>query len=340
MVEAMKGRRFYVVCGALTGIVLLAAGALGFGYWHLNGNLHTVDINGALGSARPAASDNGAFNVLVLGSDSRAGANQRLGGGANDGTARSDTAMVMHINAAHTAAEVVSLPRDTLVDRPDCGSVPAAHAVMFNTAYEVGGPVCAVKTVEALTGLRMNHYVEVDFAGFAKLVDAVGGVTVTTTVPIHDTQSHLDLPAGTHHLAGDQALAFVRTRHGVGDGSDLGRIELQQQMIRSLAQQVHGAGLLTDPVRLYTVANDATKAITTDSQLGSVGALLGFAGEVKGIPTKDVTTVTMPTRTAPSDPNRLVPDAALDTQLWAALGADAAVPQSVLAAQIKNPATS
>jgi LCP family protein required for cell wall assembly len=336
----MKSRRLYVVCGALTGFGLLVLVAFGFGYWRLDGNLHSVDINGALGGNRPVAPDNGAFNVLILGSDSRDGADRALAGGVADGTARSDTAMVLHVNAAHTRADVVSIPRDTLVDRPACGSAPEAPGAMFNTAFEVGGPVCAVKTAEALTGLRMDHYVQIDFAGFAKLVDAIGGVTVTTTVPIHDSLSRLDLPAGTHHLGGTQALAFVRTRHGVGDGSDLGRIELQQQMIRSIARQISGAGLLADPVKLFGVAEDVTKAVTTDSQLGSISSLMGFADELKGIGNKNITTVTMPTATAPNDPNRLVPDPTLDPQLWSALGADAGVPQSVLAVQMKNPATS
>lgn len=232
---------------ALVGSLLLGAGAAGWAYWHLNGNIRSVDINGALGDDRPArpatvpsASPSaspvptGALNILVLGSDSRTGEqNQELGGG-DSGGARSDTAMVVHLDAGRTAATVVSIPRDTLVERPSCplpsgGTTRAASGAMFNTAYELGGPVCAVKTVESLTGVRMDHYVEVDFSGFADLVDALGGVTVTTDVDIDDDKSHLHLDAGTHHLDGTEALGLARTRYGLAGGSDLARIRAPAQ---------------------------------------------------------------------------------------------------------------
>src|SRR5262249_56556434 len=136
-----------------------------------------------------------------------------------------------------------AIPGDTLVDRPRCTDTngtayPAASAVMFNSAYSTGGAACAVKTVESLTGVRMDHYVEVDFSGFQKLIDDLGGVQVTTTKNIDDKNSHLDLQAGTHTLDGQQALGLVRTRHRVGDGSDLGRIQLQQALLQALV----GAG--------------------------------------------------------------------------------------------------
>jgi LCP family protein required for cell wall assembly len=285
------------------------------------------------------------MNILLLGSDSRSGSNGKLAGGSTGGTARSDTAMVIHVNQAHTKADIVSIPRDTLVSRPSCtatkggGTVPAATGVMFNTAYEVGGPVCAVKTVESLTGLRMDHYIELDFSGFAKLIDSLGGVTVTTTVDISDAKSGLHLEAGTHHLNGTQALAFVRTRHGVGDGSDLGRIELQQQMMKSVLAKVEGMGLLSDPVKLLDIADTATSALTTDSELGSVSSLVSFAEGLKNVKSDDITGVTMPNMTAPSDPNRLVPLQPQADALWAALAQDRPIPASVLQVQEADPAT-
>ncbi|MEY9967731.1 LCP family protein required for cell wall assembly [Streptacidiphilus sp. MAP12-16] len=344
-----RRRRLLAIAAWSTAVVvaLLGAGG-GYLFWKLNHNIKSVDINASLGSDRPAASGSGVMNILVLGSDSRSGDNGKLAGGTADGTARSDTAMVVHVNQRHDHADVVSLPRDTLVSRPSCTSttgtgrgrtLPPADGVMFNTAYEVGGPACAVKTVESMTGMRMNHFIELDFAGFAKLIDALGGVTVTTTVDINDTDSGLHLKAGTTHLNGTQALAFVRTRHGVGDGSDLGRIQLQQQMIKSILQQADSVDLLTSPGKLYDIADTATSALTTDSDLGSVTSLISFAQSLKGIGAKDVTAVTMPTATAPSDPNRLV---ALDpqaTDLWTALKRDQAVPESVLRLQQANPAT-
>ncbi|MFJ1704255.1 LCP family protein [Kitasatospora sp. NPDC088346] len=322
-----------LVVGA-TALVLLAAGAAGYAYLKLNGNIRSVDIDGELGGARPPAATDGSFNLLVLGSDSRGGANGALAGGATDGTARSDTAMVVHVNQDHSRASVVSIPRDTLVARPVCTapdgkSVPAARSAMYNSAYEVGGPACAVKTTEQLTGLRMDHFVEIDFAGFADLIDTIGGVTVTTAVPISDQDSGLRLPAGTHHLDGDQALAFVRTRHGVGDGSDLGRIELQKQMVKSIMTQVGGAGLTTNPAKLWATADKLTRSVTTDSDLASVNSLVGLVDTLRPIGPDQMTMVTLPVGTALSDANRVVPRHPESDQLWAALRADQPVPASV-----------
>ena len=341
--RSTRRRVVTAIACATAGVVLIAGAGGGYLLWRLNSNIKTVDLS-ALGD-RPADSDTGAMNILLLGSDSRSGSNGELAGGTDDGTARSDTAMVIHVNAAHTHADVVSIPRDTLVDRPSCttssgGTVAAASDVMFNTAYSVGGATCAVKTVESMTGLRMDHYFEVDFSGFAKLVTALGGVTVTTTVNIDDVDSGLHLAAGTHHLTGDEALAFVRTRHGVGDGSDLGRIELEQQMMTSLLSQAENIDLLSSPTKLYDLASTATSALTTDSSLGSVTSLVSFASSLKDIDSKSITSVTMPTQTAPSDPNRLVTLDPQATQLWTALKDDASIPESVLKLQIANPADS
>ncbi|WP_049658077.1 LCP family protein [Kitasatospora sp. MY 5-36] len=328
---------------AFAALVVLGAGAGLFAYFRLNGNITSVDIDARLGDARPPAATDGSFNILVLGSDSRAGDNGSVAGGDTGGTARSDTAMVVHVNQAHSGAQIVSIPRDTLVARPDCVDangkpVPGAKRAMYNSAFESGGAACAVKTTEQLTGLRMDHYLQVDFAGFARVVDAIGGATVTTTVAIHDKDSGLDLPPGEHHLDGQQALAFVRTRHGVGDGSDLGRIELQKQMVKSLLQQVGGSGMLTNPVKLWSVGDTVTRSITTDSALGSVNSLVGLAQELKGIGPDQLSMVTLPVETAPSDPNRVVPLQPQAGQVWAALKADQPFPSAIVSEQPENPA--
>jgi LCP family protein required for cell wall assembly len=328
---------------ALAGLLLLGAGAAGYAYWRLNGNIRSVDIDAQLGTGRPPASTGGAFNVLVLGSDSRAGSNGSLAGGDTGDSARSDTAMVVHIDHDHAHASVVSIPRDTLVARPACTApdgtaVPAARSVMYNSAFEVGGPACAVKTTEQLTGMRMDHYVQVDFAGFASMIDSIGGVDVTTTVPISDQDSGLRLAAGTHHLGGAQALAFVRTRHAIGNGSDLGRIELQKQMVKSIMRQIGSIGLAANPARMWSVADKLTRSMTTDSDLASVSSLVGLANTVKAVGPDQMTMVTLPVVTAPSDPNRVVPQKAPAAALWTALQADGPVPQSVLAEQPSNPA--
>ncbi|MFE6622163.1 LCP family protein [Streptomyces sp. NPDC057740] len=334
------GRRSRVLKTAgllLAGTLLLGAGTAGWAYWHLNDNIRSVDINSALGDNRPPRAlttpspsvsasplPTGSLNILVLGSDSRTGAeNQELGGGSGGG-ARSDTAMVVHVDAGRTAATVVSIPRDTLVTRPSCplpsgGTTREAYSTMFNSAYAVGGPVCAVKTVESLTGVRMDHYLEIDFSGFAKLVDALGGVTVTTDEDIDDEDSHLTLAAGTHHLDGEQALALARTRHGIGDGSDLGRIGLQQNLVKALLDQISATSLLTDPARLYRVADAATAGLTTDTGLDSLTELMDLGRSLRGLTSDAVRTVTMPVAPAPSDGNRVVAREPEAGELWESL---------------------
>ncbi|MEU9264241.1 LCP family protein [Streptomyces sp. NPDC048251] len=337
-----QGRRSRVLKAAgltLAAALVVGIGTAGWAYWHLNDNIKSVDIDNALGDNRPAKavtapSPSGsasasplpteAVNILVLGSDSRSGEeNQALGGGDSSG-ARSDTAMVVHIDVGRTTATVVSIPRDTLVTRPSCplsdgGSTAVAYGAMFNTAYSVGGPVCAVKTVESITDVRMDHYIEVDFSGFAKLVDALGGVTVTTDEDIDDDDSHLHLAAGTHHLDGTRALALARTRHGIGDGSDLGRIGLQQTLVKALLQQIASTDLLTSPTELYTVADAVTGSLTTDTGLDSLTALMELGQSLKGLSAARLETVTMPVVAAPSDPNRVVAQEPAASELWASL---------------------
>jgi LCP family protein required for cell wall assembly len=192
---------------------------------------------------------------------------------------------------------------------------------MFNSAYAVGGPVCAVKTVESITHLRMDHYLEIDFSGFAKLVDALGGVDVTVPQDIDDDQSHLHVKAGPHHLDGKQALALARTRHGIGDGSDLGRIGLQQMLVKDLLEQMSSTRLLTDPARLYRVADAVTSGLTTDTGLDSLSELMRLGQSLKGLSADRVRTVMMPVVTAPSDHNRVIAEEPAARELWASLAA-------------------
>ncbi|UQA93089.1 LCP family protein [Streptomyces halobius] len=319
---------------ALISAVLLGGAGLGYVYFKLNGNLKGIDINAALGRDRPKNIDNGSMDILVIGSDSRAGKNAEYG--PDEGGARSDTAMIVHVYKGHKKASVVSIPRDTLIPRPDCTkdgkNVPGSQRAMFNTAYEVGGPACAVKTVESISGIRMDHFIEVDFTGFKKLIDALGGVDITTTKAIDDNSSHLHLPPGKHTLDGENALGLVRTRHGVpgGDGSDLGRIQLQQTFIKALMKQVKSIGLLTSPAKLYDVADTATKAITTDTDLDSVGELTGLAKSLGGIGAENVDMVTLPVTYDKVDPDRVLPLEMQSRQVWDALRQDQAIPPSAI----------
>ncbi|MFD5265744.1 LCP family protein [Streptomyces sp. NPDC058335] len=328
-----RRRGLMIAAWTAAGVVVLGGTGLGYVYFKLNGNIKSVDIDQALGTDRPTKADNGSENILVLGSDTRSGANRKLGGGTDDGSARSDTAMIIHVYEGHKKASVVSIPRDTLIDRPECtdtqgGRHDAATGVMFNSAYTTGGAACAVKTVESISGLRMDHYLEVDFSGFEKLIDELGGVDVTTTEDIKDPDSHLDLKAGTHTLDGEQALGLVRTRHGVGDGSDLGRIQLQQAFIKALVNQVKDVGLFTSGKKLYDLADTATKAVTTDSELGSLNSLMSFAGGLKGISADNMHMVTMPVRYDPANLNRVLVEKAKAQQVWTALQNDLPIPKA------------
>ncbi|MFF8608400.1 LCP family protein [Streptomyces sp. NPDC015346] len=327
-----KGRRAATAAAWSAAVLVLVGGSgLGYVYVKLNGNLQGVDINARLGTDRPKNLDNGSMDILVLGSDSRSGDNAAYG--ADEGGARSDTAMVVHVFQGHQKASVVSIPRDTLVERPSCTdakgtAVAGERRAMFNTAYEVGGPACAVKTVESMSGIRMDHYIEVDFTGFKKLIDELGGVEITTTRPIKDTKSHLDLAPGPHTLDGEQSLGLVRTRKSVGDGSDLGRIQLQQAFIKAFVDQVKDVGVLGNPKKLLDLADTATKAITPDSELDSAGELMSFAKGLSALGAEDVHMITMPVRYDPADPNRVVPLEAQSRQVWQALKNDRPIPAS------------
>ncbi|MFB8028083.1 LCP family protein [Streptomyces sp. NPDC056465] len=316
-------------------LVVVGGSGLGYAYVTLNGNLKGVDIDAALGTERPRDVDDGSQDILVLGSDSRSGANAKYG--EDQGSARSDTAMVVHVDKGHTSASVVSVPRDTLVDRPACASDTTGEQVggqkqaMFNTAYAVGGPACAVKTVEKMSGIRMDHYVEVDFTGFKKLIDELGGVKITTAKAIDDPNSHLALKPGPHTLSGEQSLGLVRTRESVGDGSDLGRIQLQQAFVKALMDQTKSVGVFSDPQKLFGLADTATKAVTTDSELASVKKLTGFANGLKGLGSSHVDMVTLPVEYDPESPNRVLPQEKAGQQVWAALKHDRPIPASATA---------
>ncbi|MFG2454481.1 LCP family protein [Streptomyces sp. M41(2017)] len=326
----------------LIALAVLLIGLAGTGYWfyqHLDGNIDGLDLNKQLGDDRPERLPTSGQNILVLGSDSRAGANASLDTGHVSG-ARSDTALVMHIPEGRTRATAVSIPRDTLVTRPACAkadgtAVPSARRVMFNSVYSQVGSACVVKTVEAMTGVRMDHYVEIDFAGFKGLVDAIGGVTVTLDQDIHDTSSGLQMSAGTHRLNGTQALRFVRTRHGVGDGSDLGRIGLQQKFMIALLSEIKKQDLLGSPTKTYKIANTLTSALTTDSDLASLTKLATFARSMGDVDPADMETIMLPVAYDKVDPNRVVAAEPQATQLWKAIRTDSAIPASAK----KSPAT-
>ncbi len=328
-----RSRRRALKAAAWTaaGVVTIGGGGLAYLWSHLNGNLQGTDINTVLGHDRPHEKQNDSMDILLLGSDSRAGTNGEYGRGVTG--ARSDTAMVLHVDKSHKKASVVSVPRDTMVDRPTCakpsgGTAPAEHRAMFNESYQVGGPACTVKTVEKLSGVRMDHYLEVDFKGFQKLIDELGGVDITTSKAIKDSSSHLSLTAGKHTLGGEEALSLVRTRHGVSDGSDLGRIQLQQTFIKALIHRVDSIGLASNPTKLYALADTATRTVSADSELASANKLLSLAKDLKAIHPSSMNMLTLPVTYDPKDPGRVVPLKKASHEVWTALRNDRPIPKS------------
>jgi LCP family protein required for cell wall assembly len=196
-----------------------------------------------------------------------------------------------------------------MVERPDCvtesGRTDPGGLSMFNEAYAVGGPGCTQRTVEQLTGIRIDHFVVVDFAGFKHMVDALGGVEVCVPEEVNDTVGNIHLPAGTYEANGTQALDYVRVRHGISENGDIGRMRRQQTFLASMANKAISAGTLANPVKLYNFLDAATKSLTTDPELANLKDLATLANQVRGIGLENIQFLTVPWRTYPPDPNRV-----------------------------------
>lgn len=308
-----------LVVGAATGAVLLR---------QLDGNIQAADVEELIGTDRPTpvAEAEEALNILVMGADRAGQEATELGEGAQD--RRADTTILLHLAADRSRASLVSIPRDSMVTRPDCdladGTTSPGGLVQFNSAFATGGAACAIETVESATDVRINHYVVVDYDGFMAIVDALGGVRVCLPEPIDDSFSGLDLPAGEQVIRGQDALAYVRVRK-IGDGSDLGRIERQQTFLSSMVQEVTSTGLLARPDRLIGVLDAGTKSLTTDPELASVTSLASIARSVQALPPEHVSFLTIPTEPWPQDENRVVWTADADL-VWDAIRTDSPLP--------------
>ncbi|MEV6010225.1 LCP family protein [Streptomyces sp. NPDC051976] len=321
--------RVAALCTAM--LVLGTAGAAWFLYQRLNGNITTDTVTETElkvhESERPTEGPTSAENILLIGSDNRGNGNEKYG--QDSGTQRSDTTILLHLAADRKSATAVSIPRDLMAHVPSCklanGTMDHARFEQFNWAFESGGAACTIRTVENMTGIRVDHHLIVDFNGFKKMVDAVGGVDVCLAKPVHDTQAHLDLPAGRQTLHGEQALGYVRARHALGDGSDTERIDRQQGFLGSLLKKVRSNGVLLNPTKLYPLLSAATSSLTADPGLDSLTELYDLAHSLERIPTGAVRFLTAPREPYVNDINRdqLVQPAA-DT-LFAALRDDRTV---------------
>ena len=263
-------------------------------------------VAGAHEAERPAAGPTKAENILLIGSDNRGNGNEAYG--QDTGTQRSDTTILLHLSADRDGATAVSIPRDLMVQVPACtkpdGSTAQSSFEQFNWAFETGGAACTIRTVEDMTGIRIDHHLIVDFTGFKNMVNAVGGVDVCVAEPIHDTEAHLDLPAGLQKLNGEQALGYVRARYSIGDGSDTGRMQRQQEFLASLVKKVTSNGVLLNPVKLYPLLSAATSSLTADPGLDSLTELYGLAQSIQKTPTGAIRFLTLPREPYAADHNR------------------------------------
>ena len=299
------------ITAIVVAVVVMVAGIGAYAeYRRLEGNITKVKVGGLSGRTVY-----GALNILVLGSQQRAGQKGHFGvaAGSSRKTSNSDNLLLIHLDPTHTHATILSIPRDLFVYEPGCkarsrfigigiqGPYTYPPGNLIDGALNIGGPTCAVATVKDLTGISLDHFVEFNFNSFRTMVDALGGVEVC--VPrggYHDPKSHVNLSRGLHLLKYDRALAYVRTRDSLGGpdaGGDLPRIALQQAFISSIVQKVTKQGLLSNGLQLLSIANTATKALTVDQGLGSVSELTSLARSLVHLKSRDVSLLTLPTTT-------------------------------------------
>ncbi len=325
-----QGRKRHTVGKIILAAVVVLAMATGlsvvFLARHFTDNLNVLDVEipnrpdkfAVAGPQEP-------LNILVMGSDTREGDGNNIDG-LTGGGERSDTTILLHVSADRKRAYGVSIPRDSMVDRPECESstgetLDARIRVQWNEAFAVGGPACTIQQFESLTGILVDHFVVVDFEGFKGMVDAIGGVEVCIPETIDDRSHGIYLEAGTRKLQGQEALNYVRERYAVSGGSDIGRMKRQQAFVASMANAVVTAGTLARPDHLIRFLDSATKSLTVDVGLENVVKIARLGIQFKDIGLDNIQFLTIPNEVDPADPNRLVwsSDAKL---VWAKLMRD------------------
>lgn len=313
----------FVVVGASLGVYVL--------YQKLNGNIDTIDVGNA--GSKNVLSD-GPMNILIIGTDKRTGkGNEGYGDKGSEGHA--DTNILFHVSEDRTNATAMSIPRDLVTDIPECETkqsdgtsttIPGTPNERFNTSLGQNGrnPGCTMKTVENITGLKPDHFMMVDFNAVKELTTAVGGVKVCMAKPIDDPKSHLQLPQGESTVQGEKALALLRTRDSFGNRSDLDRIKVQQQFLGSMIREMKSSDTLTNPKKLYKLADAATNALTVDTGIGDAKKLMTLAQEIGKVDTKNISFLTMPVVDNPAEPKpvTVVVDPVKGEQLFAMMRSD------------------
>ncbi|MET9321827.1 LCP family protein [Streptomyces sp. NPDC003038] len=324
--KAAGGRRkktLVIVGGTLA--FLLVGGSVGayLYYDHLNGNLNVTDVGGA---GTGGFKKDQAINILVIGTDKRTGAgNEKYGD--KDSAGHADTTILFHVAKDRTNATALSIPRDLIANIPACptkqpdGStktIAPTKGTRFNNSLGQEGrdAGCTMRTVKELTGIEVDHFMMADFNAVKTLSTAVGGVPVCLEKAVNDKDgSQLNLPAGEHRLQGEEALAFVRTRHGFGNNSDLDRIRIQQQFLGSMMREMKSKETLTSPKKFLSLAEAATKSLSVDTGIGSIAKLTDLAGELKNIDMKNITFTTLPVLDNPAEPEHKKATVVVNTAL-------------------------
>ncbi|MFV0253061.1 MAG: LCP family protein [Beutenbergiaceae bacterium] len=304
---------------AAVGVMTFLGAGTATAWYELQSNISTPSVAEYLPADRPTseappidALSDGAVNILVMGSDSREGANSGFGGDVEG--MRSDTTLLVHIAADRSRVEVISIPRDLIVEIPACtlpdGSQSAysplgynEHSgVRFNTAFSNGAAggdlgaaaACTISAFETMSGIYIDDFVIVDFSGFQAMVDAIGGVELCFDEPIEDDKAKLSLEAGCHVLTGEQALALARARKGLGDGSDIGRISRQQELLAAMVAKATSTGVAANPAALLSFLDAATASLTTSERLGDLTTMVGLGYSLREVGPQNVTFATMP----------------------------------------------
>ena len=287
----------------MASVVGLVIALLGGGYLYLTSTLSAsgIDVFSTDGEEYqlPTAEEiNGPINILLIGSDTRAGQGSTAYGNSTANLA--DVIILLHVTADRSNAVALSFPRDLMVPQPQCQNpdggdpYPAKDLVQINATMNSGGPACVLQTIQALTGIKIPYLAMIDFKGVIAMSEVVGGVTVCVSEDINDDKTKLYLEAGEHTLQGENALAFLRTRYGVGDGSDLSRISNQQVFLSALARKLKSENVLTNPFQMFRIGTAALENMQLSNSLTNIGVMLGMAREVNDVDLDKITFIKLP----------------------------------------------
>ncbi|MEU9287345.1 LCP family protein [Streptomyces sp. NPDC048275] len=304
-----RAKKILLWTGGTMAFVLVGVSAAAYAYLkHLEGNVSTTDVGSA---GKKGFSKDEAFNILIIGTDKRTGSGNE-GYGDTGSVGHADTNILLHVSKDRTNATALSIPRDLIVDVPDCTTkdsdgtetvIPGTQNVRFNTSLGQDGrnAGCTMLTVKEATGITPDHFMMADFNAVKTLTTAVDGVEVCLAKDVDDDDSHLKLSKGKHTIQGETALAFLRTRHSFGNSGDLDRIKVQQQFLGSLMRKMSSSDTLTSPTKLVKLAEAATKALTVDTGIGKVSTLKDVALELKEVPPKNISFTTVPVVDNPAE---------------------------------------